>query len=266
MISVLISVYKSNDPYELDEALASLVAQTRPADEVMIVEDGPIPQELSEIIEKYQDKLPITRLPLKTNLGLGGALNEGLKACRYDLVARMDSDDISLPERLEKQAGFFATHPEVGVISAQIDEYDEIMHLKLGERRLPLHHDEIVRFAKKRCPMSHPVVMYRKQLVLDAGGYPEFRWGEDYGLWPLLLTRGVKMANLPETLLKMRCGDTMYARRGWVAFKNESKILWYQHKIGFLSLFETIRNVGLRAAVRLPPPGVKKWLYQHMRG
>src|SRR5690606_26639930 len=131
-------------------------------------------------------------------------LNEGLKWCRHDWVARMDSDDIALPERFATQAAFLAEHADVDVLGACIEERDLSMTQVLSRREVPCTHAEISRFAKRRSPISHPVVVFRKSAVLTVGGYPLFQRAQDYALWSLLLVRGYRFANQVECLLWMR--------------------------------------------------------------
>lgn len=160
-LSVLMSVYAKETPENLAECLQSLCAQTLTADEVILVEDGPISAALKAVIEQFLDALNIVSVPLAENVGLACALNEGLKHCKHDLVARMDSDDISLPDRFEKMVAFMQHNPDIAASSGVIEEFNEVGHV-ISKRVLPLVHSEIVAFSKKLSPLSHPIYGYRK--------------------------------------------------------------------------------------------------------
>lgn len=263
--SVLMSVHASEQPSYLEACFDSLIAQTLPANEVVVVEDGPLSEALNASIEKYRDRLPLVSVTLVQNVGLACALNEGLKHCRFDLVARMDTDDICVPKRFETQISFMDAHARIDVLGAMVEEFDSSMQQSLGIRRLPLEHAELSRFARMRSPISHPTVVFRKRAVLDVGGYPTFRKAQDYALWSLMLTRNYRMQNLDEVLLKMRAGSGMMARRGREYLKHELAILKFQRSIGFISLREYWLNYTIRSVVRRSPDSLKKVFYRFAR-
>ena len=263
--SVLMSVHAAEQPGFLEACLESLLVQVLPASEVVIVEDGPLPSVLSESIEKYRNVLPVVSVKLTKNVGLACALNEGLKHCNFELVARMDTDDICVPTRFKKQVEFMASHPEVDVLGAMVEEFDASMEHSLGIRRLPLNHAELSKFAKMRSPISHPTVLFRKHAVLEVGGYPQFRKAQDYALWSLMLTRNYRMQNLEEVLLKMRAGSGLMDRRGSEYLKHELAILKFQNSIGFISRREYFLNYVIRSVVRRSPTLIKKILYRFAR-
>jgi glycosyltransferase involved in cell wall biosynthesis len=263
-LSVLMSVYAKETPENLAECLQSLCEQTLTADEVVLVEDGPISDELKAVIEQFRDTLNIVSVPLAENVGLACALNEGLKYCKHDLVARMDSDDIALPDRFQKQVAFMQHNPDIAASSGVIEEFNEAGQV-ISKRVLPLVHSEIVAFAKKRSPLSHPAVIFRKSVVLDVGGYPLFRNAQDYALWSLLIVKGYKLANLSDTLVRMRTGSEMMGRRGLSFLKRELQLLSYQRNIGLLSFREFAFNAIGRTVLRLSPAFIKTWLYKVAR-
>jgi glycosyltransferase involved in cell wall biosynthesis len=264
MFSVLMSVYADESPRYLEECLQSLVEQTLVAEEVILVEDGPISTELSRVISEFESKLNIVSVRLEKNNGLAAALNAGLNHCSFDLVVRMDTDDVSVFDRFEKQVKFMNGNPEVAVLSGFVEEWDENMSEKLDVRNLPSSHAEILSFAKHRCPMSHPAVVYRKEAVLSVGGYPSI-YPEDYPLWCLLLSKGYKMANLQEVLVKMRVGDGFMSRRGRSFYEGEVKVFKYLAKIGFINRFQMHFNVYSRLLLRLSPDFMKKVFYKLAR-
>lgn len=264
MFSVLMSVYSAESPQYLTECLQSLAEQTMMADEVVLVEDGSISAELSEVILLFKKKLNIISVCLDKNSGLAAALNIGLKSCSFDLVVRMDTDDVSVPDRFEKQIKFMNDNPDIAVSSGFVEEWSEDMSKKLDVRCLPSSHAEILLFSKYRSPMSHPAVIFRKEAVLRIGGYPSL-YPEDYPLWCTLLSKGYKMANLQEVLVRMRVGDGFISRRGRAFYEGEVKVFRYLAKIGFINRFQLYLNVVSKAVLRLSPNFVKKLLYKFSR-
>ena len=186
--SVLLSLYHKESALFLHQSLESVFAQTLLPTEVILVEDGPLSEELHAVVKEFMDRyLELKVIPLVENQGLGKALNEGLKHCSYDIVARMDTDDVAKPDRFEKQLAIFQEHPEVDVVGAWIDEFEGAVSNVLSVRKVPKDQEDILRFAKGRCPVNHPVVMFRKSAVLKAGGYKHFPLFEDYYLWVRML-------------------------------------------------------------------------------
>lgn len=262
--SVLMSVYIKEKPVYLKECLESLALQTLQAPEIILVEDGPITTELSEVIDFFCQSLPIKRIKFTQNQGLAAALNEGLRNCSHELVVRMDTDDIALPMRFKRQIDFMNANLKISVSSAWIEERDNDMHEKGFLKVLPEKHIDIIRFAKRRNPFNHPVTIFRKSAVLAVGGYP-LVFPEDYALWSLMLVKGYTFANIPEVLLYMRTGEAFIDRRGLDFFKGEIGLLKFQKSIGFLNTFEFLTSLALRAAIRLPPRSIRKIFYQTMR-
>ena len=259
-LSVLMSVYRAERPEYLRTALESLVNQTLPADEVVLVEDGPLPDALHEVIAEFRERLHIKSVRLPENVGLARALNAGLAECSHELVARMDSDDISLPERFAKQVRFMEHHPDIAASSAALDEFDESGRV-FSSRVLPLLHDDLVHFARRRSPLSHAVAIFRKSAVLAVGGYPLFKRSQDVALWSLLIVKGYRLANLPDTLFMVRAGAAFMTRNGLRSLGQEFSVIRYQRRIGFLSRRDTLRNLCIRFIVAVVPPRLKKQLY-----
>jgi len=262
--SVLMSVYKKENAVYLDECLKSLMYQTKQSSEIVLVEDGEIGIDLTRVIDRYSQILPVKRVILKKNVGLAAALNAGLKCCTNEIVARMDTDDVCLPFRFERQLAYMLAHPEVSVSSAWIEEKDEQMSKFLFLKKLPSAHDDILRFSKKRNPISHPVSIFRKTAVMSVGAYPDI-FPEDYALWSLMIVKGYKFGNIPETLLYMRTGSNFMERRGFDFFKGEVNLLKYQKTIGFLTLSEFFISISIRAIVRLAPVKIRTLFYKFAR-
>lgn len=268
MFSVLLSVYKKETPEFLNQALASIYDEQKlKPSQIVLVKDGVLTLDLDGIINAWQEKLSdvLTIVALETNIGLGAALNEGLKACKYELIARMDTDDIAMPERFEKQIEFMQKNPDIVASSAQIEEWDTELTQKIDQRNLPTDPAAVARFAKRRSPLSHPVSIFRKSAVLDVGGYPPLRKAQDYALWSLLLINNYKLANLSDMLLKMRTGNEILERRGWSYFKQEFQLLKYQREIGFLSTYDFVLNTLLKSLLRLSPDFIKRFAYKYAR-
>lgn len=214
--------------------------------------------------EEYVRIFPMLKvIPLSENQGLGKALNEGLKHCSYDLVARMDTDDVAKPKRFEKQIAVFYAHPEVDVVGAWIDEFEEKIENVKSVRVLPKMNDEILKFAKKRSPINHPVVMFRKLAVQKSGGYQHFPLFEDYYLWVRMLLNGVQFYNIPESLLYFRFSSDMFKRRG--GWKYAVDELRFQRKLlnmGFVGYFQFVQNVSIRFISRIIPNYLRAILYK----
>lgn len=262
--SVLMSIYVKEAPSNLDSCFESLHVQSVQANEIILVLDGPIGNGLLAIIDKWSLLLPIERICLPENVGLGKALNIGLKHCTNELVARMDTDDIATPERFKWQAEFMLANPDIAVSSGFIEEWNTDFSQQLSSRTLPLTHYDIVKFAKMRSPISHPACIFRKSLVLEVGGYPDI-YPEDHLLWVRVLQAGYKLANIPQVLLRMRTGENFITRRGYKFLKGELKSYRTMHESNFLTWNEFIKVSVLRSLVRLSPDFLKKWLYKKMR-
>lgn len=264
--SVLMSVYCRERPEFLDAALASVFGQTVPPDDVVLVKDGPLTSELDAVVERYCREHPQLRIvPLVRNVGLGAALNEGLKHCRYDLVARMDTDDVCLPDRFERQLTVFQEHPEYDIIGGWIDEFSNDPEYPETVRQLPETHDEIRRFFRSRSPLNHVTVMFRRPDVLAAGGYQPFYLLEDYWLWGRMLHNEAQFYNIPAVLVHVRGGRTMAARRGgWRYAKSEIRLQHEFLKLGLINPAMFCRNTAIRFAVRIMPNRLRTFVYQKL--
>lgn len=262
------SVYKKDHPKYFDEALKSIWndQKLKPA-QIVLVKDGSITPELDDRILTWTNRLGeiLTVVGLRENVGLGAALNHGLKYCNFELVARMDADDFSLPDRFLRQVDFMLENPDIIASSAWIEEYDNELGASLGRRILPSKHSDILRFSKLRSPLNHVVTIFRKSVVLSVGGYPNLRKAQDYALWSQLLVEGHRLANIQEVLLHARFGDALNERRGSEAFYNELKLLNFQRKIGFLSLYNYYFNLIVRFITRFSPSILKKLIYKIIR-
>ena len=265
--SVLMSVYHKERPAFLCAALDSVFSQTVLPTEVILVEDGPLTPELDGIIKTYVAKHPeLKTVPLKQNLGLGRALNEGLQFCSYDLVARMDTDDICKPDRFEKQLKVFADHPEIDVCSAWVDEFIENPEVLEYTKKLPETPEELYEYGKKRNPVNHPVTMFRKQAVQFNGNYQDYPLFEDYFLWIRMLKYGCRFYCIQESLLYFRASPEMIRRRGGFKYAlTEMRMQCLLYGLRYISFGEMLHNIAIRFVVRLMPNGLRKKIYSLIR-
>lgn len=262
--SVLMSVYYKEKPDFLRASMQSIYDQTVPADDFVLVCDGPLTEELDLVIEQMQrlfhQRLQVVRL--KENGGLGKALNEGMKYCRHSLVARMDSDDIARSDRCEWQLEVFRHYPETDIVSGIIEEFEDHPG-DLSSRRIPPEtNKEIIRYAKKRNPFNHPCVMYRKEKVEEAGGYQDFYLLEDYYLWIRMILQHARGYNIQRPLLWMRVGNGMYKRRsGWKYALSQRRLFAYMRQQGFISTPLYYRTVITRTTGAMIPNRLREFLY-----
>ena len=263
MFSVLLSIYHKESPSFFRQSLDSIFSQTQLPAEIVLVEDGPLTPELYAVIDEYSSRYNIIKvIKLQNNSGLGIALNEGMKHCSHDLVARMDTDDIAKPYRFEKQLAIFENNPNVDVCSSWIEEFADNTDNIISTRKLPDKHWDIVRFARTRCPINHPAVMFRKSVVQAVGGYKHFLWQEDYYLWIRLIMDGAKFYNIQESLLYFRASPEMFGRRGgWKYLITEMRFHIMIYKLGFISLIRMIINICIRIPIRLCPNRLRELLY-----
>lgn len=262
---MLMSVYGKEKARYLDAAISSIMMQSIPPAEFVIVKDGPLTEELERVLNYYTAKYPqlFHIIGLAENVGLGRALAVGLEWCSYDIVARMDSDDIALPARLEKQLAVLESFPEVSLVGTYITEFNDDDSNTLI-RSVPLSPEEVMRQGKRRNPFNHMTVVFRKDAVLSAGNYLPQLFSEDYYLWARMLVRGNKMMNIPEPLVRARAGKSMIARRGGLNYlKSEIKLQHKFYKIGYINIFELLSNVLIRSTVRLLPNFLREYIYCH---
>lgn len=262
--SVLMSVYIKEKPQFLKESLNSVFNQTLPPDEVILVEDGPLTDELYSTIKDFTEKHEKLKIvPLNENHGLGYALNIGLKHCKYNLVARMDSDDICKPYRFEKEITFMHEHKDIDICSSWIDEFENDKNNVVSQRRIPETHEEIIKYAKYRCPVNHPTVVYKRDKIIQLGGYQNFP--EDYYLWIKMIMNGCKFYNIQESLLFFRFSSDLYKRRGgWKYAKDDIRAQINFYKVGFLNKREFLYNASIRSTVRLIPVHIRAFIYKYM--
>lgn len=265
---VLMSVYHLEKAENLDACLNSIVNQTHLPQKIVLVKDGPLSQRLEEVIDRYVGLYPdlYEIVPLPENRGLSRALNIGLEFCNGEYVFRMDSDDISLPKRFEKQLRFMERHPEIGVLSCAMYEFDQDPNKPQHIKTVVTEHEAIVKQFPWRNPINHPACCYRTELVRQAGGYPELRYLEDYYLWSKLLCKGVRFHNLAEPLYLYRFNRATLTRRGgWVNYRNECFLRWFLYRNGQTTLVTALAAMDLQLLLRFAPGWLQNVLWKSTR-
>lgn len=265
--SVLMSVYEGDTPEHFQTALESVFEQTVEPTEVVVVTDGPLTAELEGVLESFEQKYPeqLTVHSVSENQGLGVALREGVKACSYDLVARMDADDISVPNRFEQQLAYLEANPEVDVVGGHVGEFTDDPDRIEQIREVPTTREAVRAKSRFRCPANHPTVMFRRDSVLCAGNYRSYRSMQDYELWMRMLSQGYEIANLDTVLVKFRTEGSLDERRGgWDYAKTELSIFREFYRMGAISLPVLLVNIGIRLPVRLLPDPVRALVYKHI--
>jgi len=265
--SVLLSIYKKEKPEFLRASLESVFEQTRHPDEVVLIEDGPLTPELYDVILSFSERFPSMRIiAFENNRGLGNALRDGVNYCSYELIARMDTDDISKPTRFEKQLEVFRNNPETDVCGAWVDEFEGAPENVVCVRKLPEMHNELFMFGKKRNPVNHPVCMFRKSAVVNAGNYIEIPLFEDYYLWARMMKDGYHFYCIQESLLLFRRSPDMIRRRGGLAYaKVEARFQKVLHELKYISFCRMISNILIRFIIRIIPVTLRSWLYIKIR-
>ena len=285
-ISVIMSIYKSDVPEYVRIALDSLLNQTRLPDEIVIVADGPVPAELEEVVKSLtpspspkgegnkdgegdlkpetRDLKPIvTYLPQEKNGGLGEAMRIAVEAAKYPYLARMDSDDICLPDRFEKQMKCFEEDPELSIVGGMITEFDGKPENIIAERILPLDDAGIKKMMRGRCAVNHVTVIFKKEDLLRSGNYQPFWKQEDHYLWARMMEHGCKFRNIPDIVVNVRSGRDQLARRGgWRFYKSVVRVFWYMYKHKLISFGYFLYICAVRGIVQLLMPNwLRTWVY-----
>lgn len=262
--SVLMSVWQKEKPEYLRQSISSMMEQTVRPDEMVIVEDGPLPSPLYAVLNECRQRYASVKMQtirLKTNRGLGHALNIGLRHCSNELVARMDSDDISRPDRCEKQLACFARNQNLAVVGTQICEFVKEPGEYIPSRIVPVYQEEILKFARRRSPFNHPTVMYKKSKVLSCGGYGLAKRKEDLELFLTMLYRGYEAENTKEALLFYRAdAENLKRRKKWQNCQEYIGIIYKFYRLGFSSVWDFIYVLCGQTAMYLLPEKITQEL------
>lgn len=262
--SVLMSVYRKENPEFLRQALDSVFDQTAVPAEVVLVEDGPLTDELYALLDDYGNSHPeLKRVPLSENRGLGLALQEGINHCSNELVARMDTDDISVPTRFERQLAEFEKNPGIDICGSHIKEFEETPDHIVAERRVPLTNDGCKRYQRRRDAFNHVSVMFRKSAVLKAGNYQHCPLMEDTLLWANMFKTGATAMNIDDYLVLVRIGKDMYERRGGMAyFKKYRKARRVIYQTGFISWWDYAYTIVIQFVVAIMPNSLRGFVFK----
>ncbi|QXB41885.1 glycosyltransferase [Acinetobacter lwoffii] len=263
--SVLMSLYYKEKKDFLDSSLVSIWStQILKPNEIVIVLDGPVDYELQECIATWQNKIEsvLKIVPLQKNIGLGKALNEGLKHCSYEWVFRMDTDDICTPDRFQKQVDFIMSNPDTVLFGGQVLEFDQNPDDSAVIKTVPTTHEDIKKFAKNRCPFNHMTVAYKKSVIMKLGGYQHHLFMEDYNLWLRIIGAGYEVANLEDVVLYARVGNGMHARRkGYEYVKSEKQLLNLKKELKIQNPIHANILFLIRSAFRLMPSSLLGKIY-----
>ena len=266
-LSVLMSLYIKEKPEYVEECFQSLLRQTVKANEWVVVEDGPLTDELYQVLDKYEKEYPglIRRVPKKVNQGLGLALQDGLPLCSNEIIARMDTDDIAREDRFEKQLAEFEKDPDLDIVGSHIDEFEDSPDNIVARRTVPITDKEIKKYQKRRDGFNHMTVMYKKKAVLDAGNYQSCPLMEDTYLWVRMMKNGIKCKNIDESLVYARIGRDMFDRRGgWAYFKKYKAAMKMVYATGYISWYDYAFAVMVQFVVALVPGSVRGWIFKKM--
>lgn len=262
--SVLMSLYIKEKAEYFDECMQSMLNQTVLPSEIVIVYDGPISTDLRKLVEEYKKNNPglIKTIENKKNKGLGLALADGVPECKYELIARMDTDDIARKDRFEKQLECFMNDPELDICGSHIIEFEGKTNNVLSKRIVPITHNEIAKYQRQRSAFNHMTVMYKKSMVLKAGNYEHCPLMEDDMLWIRMLIAGAKCANVDDYLVYARTGYAMIERRGgWDYYKKYKNARKKIFNTGYISGWDYYKTVLIQLFVALVPRKIRLFIF-----
>lgn len=266
--SVLMSVYYKEKAEYLDIAIKSMLSQTLFPDEFLIVKDGPLTEELDLVIENYSKEYPnlFNIISLPKNIGLGPALRVGVLAAKNELIARMDSDDFSIPTRCKVQIAEFMNDEDLGMVGSFESEFVENLDNVVAIHRVPENNNEIKKFMRRRCAVLHPTVIFKKSEVIKAGNYQEtsfYNIYEDYDLFDRMINDvNVKTKNIQESLYYIRTSDDFYERRGGIKYaRTVLRFKWHLFKKRNMSIFDFLISGLGQAFVCILPNKFRKFIY-----
>lgn len=264
--SVAMSVYKNDNPIFFDRALQSITENQKVMPtEIVIIVDGPVDEKINAVIEKYSEKYGnLNVIRLDKNAGLGNALKLAIENAKYELIARMDSDDVSAPNRFEQQLEIMTKNSSVDIVGGDISEFIGDENNIVAKRKVPILDKEIKEYLKTRCPFNHMTVMYKRSAVLKSGNYIDLFYNEDYWLWIRMVENNCIMANTGTILVNARVGEDMYKRRGGKQyFKSEMFLQKYMLKNGIINLPTFVLNSSKRFVVQmLLPNAIREWVFK----
>lgn len=265
--SVLIPVYYKDNAEWLKISIDSMLCQTILPSEIVVIKDGLLTDELEKVLNNYKKLFPgvFVIKEFENNVGLGKALAYGVEQCSYELIARMDADDYSLPYRCEKQLEIFSENIDIDVVGSIVVEFNDNINNIISHVKLPEKNNEIIEYAKKRCPIRHPSIMYKRSKVLESGNYRDYRHAQDYNLIVHMIINGCKFYNIQEYLTYMRVNTDFYKRRG--GFKQLKIVLKLKKEFldyGFYTSKDFIISAFGNAIVCLMPNKMREFIYKNL--
>ena len=261
--SVLMSVYIKENPIFLKDAIKSIQNQTMKPSEIILVEDGPLTPELYQVLDQVEaeSEIPVKRCPLEENQGLGLALRYGVLQCQYDIIARMDTDDIAVPDRFEQQIHLMEQE-NLDLLGGHIAEFIDNPKEVVSYRRVPTQHADIVAYQRMRSAFNHMTVMFKKNMVLKAGNYEDGLYMEDDLLWLNMIAAGARTGNIDQILCRVRVGAGMFERRGGLRYlklyRQARQRMLERNQISYI---EYAKSVGIQAVVALCPGFVRQFIF-----
>lgn len=266
--SVLMTIYVKTEADWVNDTFKSIYNQSLPANELVVILDGKLTPDHYKILDIWEKKFEgkFKRIDLEQNVGLPRALNIGIEQCNNHWIARMDSDDLMVKNRLQKQSDFILNN-DVDIVGAWVREFDEEMKNPFGIRKVPVKHEEIIKFAKWRCPMNHMSVCYKKTIIQEVGGYNEnMKRSQDYALWSKLIMNGYKFGNISEVLIEARTGDSFYLKRNSLnVIKYDYQLRRYMYEIGLVKYYEFLLGLLFRISIRITPRALILNVYSLLR-
>lgn len=266
--SVLMTVYKKDNPIFAKKSIDSMLAQTHRTNDFVLVCDGELTEELNTVVDTYLIEYPdifnVVRLP--QNVGLGSALNQGVLKCKNELIARMDDDDVAMPERCSREVKYLEENPECVLVGAHMNEFDKNPNVTIRVKKVPIGYDNIKRYARRRNPFNHSTVMFRKTAVLEAGNYSDMRTNQDVEFWVRMLNKGYRCENIDEILVDFRFdSNTLSRRKEW---KNSKLMIdiWKQfRKNKYCSYMDYLVVKWVQIAIYIMPKKLLNWVYDNLR-
>jgi glycosyltransferase involved in cell wall biosynthesis len=266
-ISVLLPIYIKDEAPFFKDCLESIFNQTLLPSEIIIIKDGIIQESINSIISEYinLNKISIVEFQFETNQGMGIAFAKGVELCNSELIARMDADDICIPDRFELQHNQFAVNPILDICGGWMNEFNEKIEDILSVKTAPESHDAILKYSKKRNPFNHPTVMFKKMKCIEAGNYMPKKYYEDYNLWVRMLLKGAIGYNIPKALCYFRTNENFFLRRGDMSkLSDEVQAMYEFYKMNHISIFDFVHLLAIRVFFRILPSFIRKFLYQKL--
>lgn len=259
--SVLMSVYYKEKPENLKESIQSILNQTLKSNDIVLICDGPLNEELDEVIASFKNQINVYRF--EKNQGLGHALQYGVLKCKNEYIARMDTDDIAREDRCEKELNYLLEHQDISIVGSNVDEFTTNVKEIKSSRIVPENNEEIVKFSKTRNPFNHPTVMFKKSDIIAAGNYKDVRFMQDYFMWIDLLSSGYKGHNIQESLVYMRADENLYKRRsGKTYFKIQKQLLDYMKEKNYITKKQYIKSFIIRCGSSFAPNWLRQKLFK----